>query len=177
MPPWCSGSTSAFQAERAGSSPVGGSRIAAHVHGRGGMKTTLTPRKRRGRYAGARSVKEQAFTMETPSRWSAATSPHHGPKLAAYTVKYPAARRRSRPAGYSIGEKPMPVLFGEVLISRPGDHPGNRFYTGLWPRGKARDFDSRIGGSNTPGSASVRFHAAKANGPTGDEQSLSQPFG
>ena len=29
LPPWCSGSTSAFQAERAGSSPVGGSRILA----------------------------------------------------------------------------------------------------------------------------------------------------
>ena len=44
------------------------------------------------------------------------------------------------------------------LIRRPAA------YTGPWPRGKARDFDSRIGGSNPSGSASVRFHAAKANG-------------
>lgn len=164
MPPWCSGSTSAFQAEGAGSSPVGGSKIAAHVHGRGGMKTTLTPRKRRGRYAGARSVKEQAFTMETPSRWSAATSPHHGPKLAcagATASDILAVRTASvdvgsvPPAGYSIGEKPMPVLFGEVSQTAGTSVPETVYHTGPWPRGKARDFDSRIGGSNPSGSASI----------------------
>lgn len=36
----------------AGSSPGSSARIAAHVHERGGMKTTLTPRKRRGNMRG-----------------------------------------------------------------------------------------------------------------------------
>ena len=43
LPPWCSGSTSAFQAERAGSSPVGGSSVRFHGRKQTGQRGTDNP--------------------------------------------------------------------------------------------------------------------------------------
>lgn len=73
MPPWCSGSTSAFQADRAGSSPVGGSmRMVLRAHGGHKGPCLCAVRKRQGRILyeadpGQDSVKRKRFRLTTPA--------------------------------------------------------------------------------------------------------------
>ena len=162
---------------RAGSIPAcGAMRMVPRTHGGHNGPCLCAVRKRQAEdycmAADPGQVREQRFRLTTPAEGLRCTVISFGGCSTAERE----ARTRIFEVRAAQGQGPS--------VSEKRSRPPRVIVknTGPWPRGKARDFDSRIGGSNPPGSASVRFHAAnskRANGGRTIPQSairLTAPF-